>query len=135
MRGNIIEELYYGNIDPQDRGYSPKSPVKKASDSLNDLEEKLTEQLAGENKALLNEQFVNDCDAAVAILWTRFGTPTDEYGSGTEEEVEIMLSSGKQVFMYFSDKPLSPSQMNEESYKKVQAFREKYKDRGIYFTY
>ena len=45
MRGNIIEELYYGNIDPQDRGYSPKSPVKKASDSLNDLEEKLTEKL------------------------------------------------------------------------------------------
>lgn len=42
MRGNIIEELYYGNIDPQDRGYSPKSPVKKASDSLNDLEEKLS---------------------------------------------------------------------------------------------
>ena len=21
MRGNIIEELYYSNIDPQDRGY------------------------------------------------------------------------------------------------------------------
>ena len=39
MRGNIIEELYYGNLDPQDRGYRPKSPVKKASDSLNNLEE------------------------------------------------------------------------------------------------
>lgn len=36
----------------QDRGYHPQSPVKKVSDSLNDLEEKLTEQLAGENKAL-----------------------------------------------------------------------------------
>ena len=92
-------------------------------------------QSGGKPQALLNEQFVNDCDAAVAVLWTRFGTPTDEYGSGTEEEVEIMLSSGKQVFMYFSDKPLSPSQLNEESYKKVQAFRDKYKDRGIYFTY
>lgn len=92
-------------------------------------------QSGGKPQALLNEQFVNDCDAAVAILWTRFGTPTDEYGSGTEEEVEIMLSSGKQVFMYFSDKPLSPSQMNEDSYRKVQAFRDKYKDRGIYFTY
>ena len=92
-------------------------------------------QSGGKPQALLNEQFVNDCDAAVAILWTRFGTPTDEYGSGTEEEVEIMLSFGKQVFMYFSDKPLSPSQMNGESYKKVQAFRDKYKDRGIYFTY
>lgn len=40
MRGNIIEELYYGNLAPQDRGYRLKSPVKKASDSLNDLEEK-----------------------------------------------------------------------------------------------
>ena len=40
---NFIEELYYGNIDPQARGYRPKSPVKKVSDSLNDLEEKLTE--------------------------------------------------------------------------------------------
>lgn len=92
-------------------------------------------QSGGKPQALLNKQFVNDCDAAVAILWTRFGTPTDEYGSGTEEEIEIMLTSGKQVFMYFSDKPLSPTQMNEKGYKKVQAFRDKYKDRGIYFTY
>ena len=92
-------------------------------------------QSGGKPQALLNEQFVNDCDAAVAIFWTRFGTPTDEYNSGTEEEVETMLSSGKQVFMYFSDKPISPSQMNEDDYKKIQAFRDKYKDRGIYFTY
>lgn len=64
MRGNIIEELYYGNIDPQDRGYRPKSPVKKASDSLNDLEEKLTEQLAGENKAL----FLRFCNAYAEFM-------------------------------------------------------------------
>ena len=86
-------------------------------------------------QSLLNKQFVNDCDAAVAILWTKFGTPTDEYGSGTEEEVEIMLSSGKQVFMYFSDKPLSPSQLNSDEYKKVLAFKEKYRDKGLYFSY
>jgi len=92
-------------------------------------------QSGGKPQNLLNEQFVNKCDAAVAIFWTKFGSPTDEYGSGTEEEIEIMLHSGKQVFMYFSDKPISPSQMNDEGYKKIQAFREKYKDRGIYFTY
>ena len=57
-------------------------------------------------QALLNKQFVSNCDAAVAIMWGRFGTPTDEYGSGTEEEIEIMLSQGKQVFLYFSDKPI-----------------------------
>lgn len=92
-------------------------------------------QSGGKPQALLNEQFVNKCDAAVAIFWTRFGSPTDEYDSGTEEEIEIMLRSGKQVFMYFSDKPIPPSKMNEEGYEKVQAFRGKYKDRGIYFTY
>lgn len=92
-------------------------------------------QSGGKPQALLNEQFVNKCDAAVAIFWTKFGSPTDEYGSGTEEEIEIMLQSGKQVFMYFSDKPISPSQMNSDGYKQILSFREKYKDRGIYFTY
>lgn len=37
--------------------------------------------------------------------------------------------------MYFSDKPIPPSKMNGEGYEKIQAFRDKYKDRGIYFTY
>ena len=64
MRGNIIEELYYANIDPQDHGYCPKNPVKKASDSLNDLEEKLTEQLAGENKSL----FLRFCNAYAEFM-------------------------------------------------------------------
>lgn len=92
-------------------------------------------QSGGKPQTLLNKQFVNSCDAAAAIFWTKFGSPTDEYGSGTEEEIEIMLQSGKQVFMYFSDKPIPPSQMNEDGYKKIQAFRKKYQDRGVYFTY
>lgn len=64
MRGNIIEELYHGNIAPQDQSCCPKSPVKKASDSLNDLEEKLTKQLAGENKAL----FLRFCNAYAEFM-------------------------------------------------------------------
>ena len=46
-----------------------------------------------------------------------------------------MLQSGKQVFMYFSDKPIPPSKINGDGYEKIQAFRDKYKDKGIYFTY
>lgn len=92
-------------------------------------------QSGGKPQALLNEQFVNECDAAVAVLWTRFGTPTDQYDSGTEEEIEIMLEAQKQVFMYFSDKQLPPSQIDSNEYEKVKAFREKYKGKGIYFSY
>lgn len=83
---------------------------------------------------LLNEQFVRDCDAAIAIFWTRFGTPTDKYGSGTEEEIEEMLSANKQVFMYFLDAPVEPSKINSEQYQNVNKFKDKYKDRGIYYT-
>jgi hypothetical protein len=81
---------------------------------------------------LLNKQLVRDCDAAVALFWTRFGTPTDKYASGTEEEIEEMLSAGKQVFMYFLDVPVNPPQVDMEQYKKIIDFREKYKDKGIY---
>lgn len=91
-------------------------------------------QSGGKPQELLNEQFVEDCDAAVAIFWTRFGTPTDEYQSGSEEEIEIMLNSGKQVFLYFCEKPVKPTDFSEQ-YNLVQAFREKYKDKGIYWTY
>ena len=92
-------------------------------------------QSGGKAQALLNEQFVKDCDLAVALFWTRFGSPTDEYGSGTEEEIEVMLNAGKQVFLYFSEKPLSPSQLDQDGFKKIQAFKDKYRDRGIYYTY
>lgn len=81
---------------------------------------------------LLNKQFVRDCDAAVAIFWTKFGTPTDKYQSGTEEEIEEILSSGKQVFLYFVDAQINPSEMDLEQFKKVKEFKERYKDRGIY---
>lgn len=92
-------------------------------------------QSGGKPQSLLNEQFVNKCDAAVAIFWTRFGSPTDEYGSGTEEEIENMIKSKKQVFMYFSDKSIPPSKINNDEYKKIVAFRDKYKDKGLYFTF
>ncbi|MFZ3577855.1 hypothetical protein [Virgibacillus sp. DJP39] len=84
---------------------------------------------------LLNKQFVLQCDLAVAVFWTRFGTPTDDYGSGTEEEIESLIKEGKQVFLYFSDCQLNPSTIDSNQYKLVQDFRNKYKDRGIYATY
>ena len=54
-----------------------------------------------EPQTILNKQFVEDCDCAIAMFWSRFGTPTNGYGSGTEEEIGIMLDNKKQVFMYF----------------------------------
>lgn len=84
---------------------------------------------------ILNKQFVRDCDAAVAIFWTRFGTSTDKYGSGTEEEIKEMLSDGKQVFMYFVTEPIDMNLVDLEQYKKVQNFKTQYEENNTYGTY
>ena len=86
-------------------------------------------------QSILNEQIVNDCDAAVAVFWSRFGTPTGRYGSGTEEEIELMLEKGRQVFMYFSEKTMSPELFDAEEQARIKEFRDKYRNRGLYFTY
>ena len=66
------------------------------------------------------------------FFWTKFGEPTAHFASGTEEEIETMILKGKQVFLYFLDKPVSPSMMNSREYKKIANFKKKYRDKGIY---
>ena len=94
MRGNIIEELYYGNLDPQDRGYRPKSPMKKASDSLNNLEEKFTAQLAGENKEL----FLRFCNAYAEFMGeSELDTFITGFRLGARFMLDTFLSDGAQL--------------------------------------
>ncbi len=81
---------------------------------------------------ILNKQFVDDCDLCVALLGIRFGTPTDNYDSGTEEEIEKMLEQDKQVFLYFVERNVDPSKIDLDQYKKVQEFKKKYTDKGVY---
>lgn len=64
---NFLEELYYGNIDPQARGYRKGSHNLKVSQSINDLEEKLTERLSGEEKKL----FLYFCNAYGELMGER----------------------------------------------------------------
>jgi len=91
-------------------------------------------QSGGHPQTLLNTQIVDSADAAIAIFWTRFGTPTDEYGSGTEEEIERLINHGKQVFLYFLDKAVPPSVTDSDIYreqrKQISAFQKRYE--GIY---
>lgn len=51
---NFIEELFYGNIDPQARGYKKDSHARKVSDTINDTEEMLSNKLNDEEKALFH---------------------------------------------------------------------------------
>lgn len=88
-----------------------------------------------EAQDLLNKQIVDKADMAIGIFWTRFGTPTNKYGSGTEEEIDRLRKSKKQIFLYFLDKPVRPSETDSQEYiqhrEKIKILKEKYN--GLYF--
>lgn len=58
---NFIEELYYGNIDPQARGFKNGSYLKKQMTILSESEALLTDRLTGDDKKLFLT-FVNASD-------------------------------------------------------------------------
>lgn len=138
---------------PGDITASELSAVKEAVNDFNDAYEDVMgikvrtrhwtkdsyAESGGKPQDLLNKQFVIDCDLTIALFWTRFGTPTDNWGSGTEEEIEIMLDNGKQVFVGFSNIPISPSDLanteKADEYRLIQEFKKRYQERGIYFAY
>lgn len=84
---------------------------------------------------IINKQILDKSDAIIAIFGNKIGSPTQHYESGTIEEIELMIQKGKQVFVYFSDKPVRKSEIDMEAEAKIQAFKDKYKDRGIYVEY
>ena len=61
---NFITELYYGNIDPQSRGFRKDSYLKKQMSILSDCEQRLTNRLTGEDK----KTFLSYANASTAIL-------------------------------------------------------------------
>ena len=58
---NFIEELYYGNINPNEKRYKKDTPYDKALSIFTANEDKLKEVLSGEHLKLFNE-LVNASD-------------------------------------------------------------------------
>ena len=56
---NIIEEFYYGNIDPQNSGFEDDTSVQRELQTISENEDWLTEHLTGEEK----KRFLDFADA------------------------------------------------------------------------
>lgn len=86
-------------------------------------------------QAIINKQVLKDCDLLVGVFWTRIGTSTGEYASGTVEEIEEHIKTGKPVMLYFSDAPARPDSVENDQYTALKKFKDSCKDRGIFETY
>jgi len=86
---------------------------------------------------VINEQ-ISDYDFFIGLMWSKIGTPTPQYKSGTIEEFNIAYEryrSGKDVkiLFYFSNKPIPPSEIDPEQLKELNEFRKTLPEKGIYY--
>lgn len=84
-------------------------------------------------QAIINKQAFDNSDIVVGIFWSRFGTPTGRYGSGTEEELKRGIRKGKKVMVYFSRRAAPKMKVLERS--KIDAFKKKIGMKALYWEY
>jgi len=84
---------------------------------------------------IINNQILDRCDILVGVFWTRIGTPTSEYASGTVEEIEKHISLGKPAMLYFSSQPAVFDDVDSEQYTQLKGFKKSCQSRGLYESY
>jgi hypothetical protein len=86
-------------------------------------------------QATINKQVLAAADLLVGVFWTRIGTATDAYASGSVEEIEEHIKTGKPAMLYFSNAPVRPDSVDSKQYEALQAFKKSCEQRALYETY
>lgn len=88
-------------------------------------------ELAGRPQEIINERLLKDADLLVGIFWTRVGSHTGKAISGSVEEIEKHLETGKPVLLYFSEAPVHPASVVKEQFEALQEFKAWAMKRGL----
>lgn len=125
---NIVKEvLYEWNVINSEKYKLVLLPIGWETHS--------TPAMGDKPQIILNEQILKGCDLLVGIFWTRVGTATDSYASGTIEEIEEHITTKKPTMLYFSNSPVRLDSVNEEQYSKLLEFKQSCQSRGLYETF
>ena len=94
-------------------------------------------EIGQEAQQYINENLVDDCDILVSIFKTRFGSPTKNAASGTEEEINKFVDAKKKCFLYFSRKSddIDLASLDLDQMQKVRNFRSSISDTSLYRFY
>lgn len=84
---------------------------------------------------IINNQVLNKCDLLVGVFWTRIGTPTKKHLSGTVEEIEEHILSGKPAMLYFSSQPVAMDTVDLDQVQRLKEFKQSCQSRGLYEGY
>jgi hypothetical protein len=126
-RGMITDELYRWNNANAVTRELILQPVKWETHS--------SPQMGAHPQAILNDHLLLDADIVVGIFGTRIGTATDEYISGSVEEIKRHVAAGKLAMLYFSHVPVDPNSIDQKQWTALQGFKEECRKGGLYAEY
>ena len=84
-------------------------------------------------------QQIGEYDIFVGVLWSKFGTPTPSYGSGTEEEFNMAYDKFKsnpneiRIMIYFNQDGVPINDIDVEQIAKIKSFKQKLTPLGGYY--
>jgi hypothetical protein len=123
----ITEELYRWNNANAVTRELILQPVKWETHS--------SPQMGAHPQVILNANLLLDADIVVGIFGTRIGTATDEYVSGTVEEIKRHVAAGKLAMLYFSHVPIDPNSIDQIQWTALQGFKEECRKGSLYAEY
>ncbi len=86
-------------------------------------------------QAIINNQILAKCDLLIGVFWTRIGTATDDYLSGTVEEIEKHIELGRPAMLYFSSQPVAMETVDLDQIARLKSFKDSCRTRGLYQSY
>ncbi len=92
-------------------------------------------ELGASPQELINARLLKDCDLLVGIFWTRLGTPTENFPSGTVEEIKEHVQKGKPAMIYFSSSPVAPQMIDGKQFEQLKVFKDECKGLGLVQEY
>jgi len=91
---------------------------------------------------VINTDINNVYDVFIGLLWSKFGTPTEKYGSGTEEEFYNAYSKYKElpssvkIMFYFKQAAIPMDKIDTDSITSIRKFKSGLGEKGIlYWVY
>lgn len=72
----------------------------------------------------INKQLVQQCDILLGMFWTKLGNNTGVADSGTVEEIDQFVDTGRPALLYFSSRPIDPNHIDLKQFKRLKRFKE-----------
>jgi hypothetical protein len=93
-------------------------------------------------QSVINAQLGMEYDIFLGIFWSRIGTPTGRYASGTVEEFELAYDKWQKakesvtLMIYFKEAALSPHELDTDQLAQIQRLRSRLPSSGgLYWTF